>query len=69
MVSSSLSSILGPKGMPGSLDLETATQEEINAKFTEFMKSPFWEMTFIRSAFDKYVSPENMTINYMRSTF
>ena len=69
MVASSLSSILGPKGMPGSLDLETATQEQINAKFTEFMKSAFWEMSFVRSAFDKYVSPDNLTISYMRSTF
>lgn len=68
MVSSSVSAILG-KGMPGALDLEYATQEEINAKFITFMESPLWEITFIRSAFDKYVSPDNLTINYMRSTF
>ena len=68
MVASSLSAILGT-GMPGALDLEYATQEEINAKFISFMESPLWEMTFIRSAFDKYVSPDNLTINYMRSTF
>ena len=38
-----LNSILGPKGMPGSLDLETATQEQINTKFSMHMKSPFWK--------------------------
>ena len=31
------------------------------------MKSPFWKLS--KSQFDKAVSPDNLKINYMRSTY
>jgi ribosomal protein S19E (S16A) len=55
--------------VPGSkLDLETATQKEINDNFVVQMKSPRWAL-YMNSAFDKELSPDNLKIRYMRSTF
>ena len=54
--------------MAGIPDLEAATQEEIIEKFTAFMNNKRgWALGSM--FFDKYVSPTNVTVNYMRVMF
>jgi hypothetical protein len=51
----------------GDLDIETATQQQVNDAFLASMKSPMWAgMSFL---FDKELTPENLKIRYMRSLF